>query len=267
MCEICWPLSSRRWLGLILGTKLWFAFFPSAVPTEAAFSQQMDRLARELGERGRHTTAAVATAADWGADEGRPGQQMQQPGWAHTVEAALPPMEAADPGGMDEVAPARDANQRSAEDPTLAITPASRRPHQQREPAAEAAEVAAAACTTPLARRASASAPVVTAPAAVPASVTRRTGQQRPASFSPSLAPSSVSSSRQLLPGRSGYSDVLGSSESPSPHLSEAFWVALELAERRAERERAAAERAEERCGWVLRSLWGGVGGGGGRMG
>lgn len=41
------------WLGLIVGTKLYFNFFREAVETDATFNQQMDAVARELGERGK----------------------------------------------------------------------------------------------------------------------------------------------------------------------------------------------------------------------
>ena len=41
------------WLGLIMGTRVYFNFHPAAVDTEAAFSQQMDAVVRELGPRGQ----------------------------------------------------------------------------------------------------------------------------------------------------------------------------------------------------------------------
>lgn len=41
------------WLGLILGTKMWYAFWPSAVASPTAFTMQMDALCREIGERGK----------------------------------------------------------------------------------------------------------------------------------------------------------------------------------------------------------------------
>eukprot|EP01050_Picozoa_sp_SAG11_P016782 SAG11_NODE_2332_length_3506_cov_2.301732_1_plen_283_part_00 len=40
------------WLGLLLGTRLYFNFHPAAVETDAAFSKQMDAVERELGGRG-----------------------------------------------------------------------------------------------------------------------------------------------------------------------------------------------------------------------
>lgn len=44
---------ANGWLGLILGTRLWYAFFDEAVATDEAFTQQMDSLTREIGDRGK----------------------------------------------------------------------------------------------------------------------------------------------------------------------------------------------------------------------
>ena len=41
------------WLGLMLGTRLWHPFYEEAVATDEAFTQQMDSLAREIGDRGK----------------------------------------------------------------------------------------------------------------------------------------------------------------------------------------------------------------------
>eukprot|EP01048_Picozoa_sp_COSAG05_P017395 COSAG05_NODE_2363_length_3174_cov_2.055935_1_plen_166_part_10 len=43
----------RGWLGLVLGARLWHAFYDSAIATEELFMRQMDSLCRELGERCR----------------------------------------------------------------------------------------------------------------------------------------------------------------------------------------------------------------------
>lgn len=40
-------------LGLILGTKLWFSFWPEAVDTEEKFIKQMDELQKAVGDRGK----------------------------------------------------------------------------------------------------------------------------------------------------------------------------------------------------------------------
>jgi len=41
------------WLGLLLGTRLYFSFDDAAIATDAAFMQQVDLVQRELGERGK----------------------------------------------------------------------------------------------------------------------------------------------------------------------------------------------------------------------
>ena len=51
------------WLGLLLGTKVYFSFHPAAIKTEAAFMQQIDAVARDLGERGKAKPSRPAAAA------------------------------------------------------------------------------------------------------------------------------------------------------------------------------------------------------------
>merc|ERR1711960_30640 len=41
------------WLGLILGTRVYFNFHPAAVATEELFRKQIDAVQRDLGERGK----------------------------------------------------------------------------------------------------------------------------------------------------------------------------------------------------------------------
>jgi hypothetical protein len=44
---------AKGWLGLILGQSLWHAFYDAKVDTEAKFMNQVDALAREIGQRGK----------------------------------------------------------------------------------------------------------------------------------------------------------------------------------------------------------------------
>jgi hypothetical protein len=46
----------KGWLGLILGGRLWHAFFESAVDTDDKFMRAMDALVREIGPRGKIKT-------------------------------------------------------------------------------------------------------------------------------------------------------------------------------------------------------------------
>ena len=41
------------WLGLLLGTRGWYPFHREAVETDAGFLQQIDAVAREIGDRGK----------------------------------------------------------------------------------------------------------------------------------------------------------------------------------------------------------------------
>lgn len=47
---------AKGWLGLILGTRIYLKFYPSAVKTPPDFMQQMDALIREVGDRGKTQT-------------------------------------------------------------------------------------------------------------------------------------------------------------------------------------------------------------------
>eukprot|EP01052_Picozoa_sp_SAG31_P008862 SAG31_NODE_454_length_15434_cov_39.578285_5_plen_360_part_00 len=47
------------WLGLILGSRIWYAFWPcKELEDEARFESRMDQLAKEIGERGKRRTAS-----------------------------------------------------------------------------------------------------------------------------------------------------------------------------------------------------------------
>ena len=41
------------WLGMLLGTRLYFSFHPKAVETDEMFMKQVDLVARALGDRGK----------------------------------------------------------------------------------------------------------------------------------------------------------------------------------------------------------------------
>ena len=51
------------WLGLILGTRLWYPFYGSAVETDAGFTQQMDTVVRDIGDRGKGVSEGVPPTA------------------------------------------------------------------------------------------------------------------------------------------------------------------------------------------------------------
>jgi hypothetical protein len=49
------------WLGLIVGTRLYFNFHPAAVDTDYKFTQQIDAVVRDLGDRGKGKGAGRAS--------------------------------------------------------------------------------------------------------------------------------------------------------------------------------------------------------------
>jgi len=67
---------AQGWLGLILGTRMYFKFYASAVETEADFIQQMDMLSREIGDRGRIKTLATAGSSKANVSEGVPPRAL-----------------------------------------------------------------------------------------------------------------------------------------------------------------------------------------------
>jgi hypothetical protein len=50
------------WLGLLLGTSMWYGFYGETLSSESGFATRMDALCREIGVRGR--ADAVASADD-----------------------------------------------------------------------------------------------------------------------------------------------------------------------------------------------------------
>jgi hypothetical protein len=67
------------WLGLMLGTSLWYALYGDALTSERVFEGRMDALCRELGDRGRADADVVIAGASEAAMEPEPepsaGQQ------------------------------------------------------------------------------------------------------------------------------------------------------------------------------------------------
>lgn len=50
------------WLGMLLGTSLWYAFYGASVSSESAFESRMSLLRREIGDRGRADAASGTSA-------------------------------------------------------------------------------------------------------------------------------------------------------------------------------------------------------------
>jgi len=71
------------WLGLILGTSVWYRFDPEAVQTDEAFALQMDAAVREIGDRGKPRLAVARVP------EGVPPAPMRPPAPAPAPARAL----------------------------------------------------------------------------------------------------------------------------------------------------------------------------------
>eukprot|EP01043_Picozoa_sp_COSAG02_P006894 COSAG02_NODE_201_length_29473_cov_135.510213_20_plen_174_part_00 len=57
------------WLGLLLGTSLWYALYGSTLSSESAFESRVDSVARELGGRGKRDAAVGVAARQGQADD------------------------------------------------------------------------------------------------------------------------------------------------------------------------------------------------------
>jgi hypothetical protein len=60
------------WLGMMMGTKLWFGLYGEALSSEGVFESRMEAVAFELGDRGRALSDSESAAAPWLQDQGVP---------------------------------------------------------------------------------------------------------------------------------------------------------------------------------------------------
>jgi hypothetical protein len=51
------------WLGMLMGTRLWYPLYGATLASDAAFEDRMLALAREIGSRGRASGVAAETSA------------------------------------------------------------------------------------------------------------------------------------------------------------------------------------------------------------
>jgi hypothetical protein len=58
------------WLGMMMGTKLWFGLYGDALSSEGVFESRMEAIAFELGDRGRALSDSEVAAAPWLEDRG-----------------------------------------------------------------------------------------------------------------------------------------------------------------------------------------------------
>ena len=51
------------WLGLLLGTSVWYALYGETLESDSAFDDRLSALAREIGTRGRADAVPISTPA------------------------------------------------------------------------------------------------------------------------------------------------------------------------------------------------------------
>jgi len=51
--------SPKGWLGLIMGTRMWYRFWDAESDDDAAFERRLDTVVREIGDRGKLTSTAT----------------------------------------------------------------------------------------------------------------------------------------------------------------------------------------------------------------
>jgi hypothetical protein len=117
------------WLGMLIGTRMWYGFYGSALSEESLFEGKMVELCRDLGDRGRSDADAARRVAPDSAsggcsdDGGRVGTDGEQPGTV-TLRAELRELtvgklrKRAVDGGVDSVAVEKALD---SDDPKLAL--------------------------------------------------------------------------------------------------------------------------------------------------
>lgn len=84
------------WLGLLIGSRLYFNFHPAAVETDAAFLQQINAVVHELGERGKpKSSSCVSEGVPHGSRS-----SLEPPALAQTPIRAPAPVAAIDSNGF-----------------------------------------------------------------------------------------------------------------------------------------------------------------------
>ena len=56
--------SPKGWLGLILGTRMWYAMWDAEKDDDASFERRLDSVVREIGDRGKLMVGDVVMLAE-----------------------------------------------------------------------------------------------------------------------------------------------------------------------------------------------------------
>jgi hypothetical protein len=108
--------SPKGWLGLIMGTRLWYQFWDAESDDDAAFERRLDAVVREIGDRGKLTMAIMP--------ESVPPERMPAKAPSSTGVAALTMASAPGPAPAPALAPASTPSQAATPAPAPAPAPA-----------------------------------------------------------------------------------------------------------------------------------------------
>ena len=101
---------------MLAGTRLYYAFYDSAIPTEEKFMERVDALTREIGDRAKLTTPDKKKAVS----EGVPPSTIR-----HSEPAPAPQAEQAEQAPAPAPAPASEARSALTSAATAPMTPQS----------------------------------------------------------------------------------------------------------------------------------------------
>ena len=131
--QCCGADNAKGWLGLVLGTRMWYSFANAMQDDEAAFEKRLDNLCRELGARGKlEPKPAVA--------EGVPPASAPKAPPTRRVQAAAPAPEPA-PAPATPPRAAVVAGPAPAPAPAQSFSPSMQMPPMDRQPGGSLAEM------------------------------------------------------------------------------------------------------------------------------
>ena len=110
--------SAKGWLGLILGTRLWYGFWDADQDDDAAFERRLDALVREIGDRGKLRVSEAVPPEPTPA----PAPALA-PAPAPAPALAPAPAPAPVPAPSRTAAPAPAPAQHTPQAPSLSFTP------------------------------------------------------------------------------------------------------------------------------------------------
>ena len=85
---------ANGWLGMLIGVRMWFAFFGTTLSSDSAFEEKVEELCFELGERGQQPTdwAAQDQTVEMGQEQCYSGSNPTGGGESLAAAVSVPPM-------------------------------------------------------------------------------------------------------------------------------------------------------------------------------